>query len=229
MLYPFNKGHKDKINRPSLSPDRWSSGKWQTLRVEQVKKRAVYRNGETTLSFLHTLWPPLQLPGTSCSIVQNTGCTYRKWALCFLPPSCWCRARWREGNVCGYGWEGQHTLLFASNQEGTHGDLCTWAHIQIECGRTQMQRHQILNIQTFNTAARHALKLVWLDTWSSLINWSASWLIGEWNKSSMAGSRLQHMSRQPTLFTTLYWFAPTQWPLEMWHSFLLDLSHPSSI
>lgn len=76
----------------------WQIGWWKMtdLRGEAGKERAVYRMERPTLSFLYTLWPPLQLPGSSCSIVQNAGYTYRKWALSFLSPSYCCCAQQRE-------------------------------------------------------------------------------------------------------------------------------------
>lgn len=95
----------------------------------------------------------------------------------------------------------------------------------------------ILNIQTSNTGTHadshmqniksHLIRhLILAD---ELINFMTHQ--GTEYKSSMAGAQLQHMSCQPTLFTTLYWFTPTQWPLQMWSTFFLffwlEISHPS--
>lgn len=88
-VYPFRQGHEKNINRYRSCPDRW----WKMGSRE--------RKREITLSFVHTLLPPLQLPGSSCSIVQNVGYTHRKWALSFLPPSYCCRAqREQERGIC---------------------------------------------------------------------------------------------------------------------------------
>ncbi len=225
MLYPFTKGHSEKINRRRSSLNRYTDGKRQTWEGEWGKKGAVYWIERAFyLSFTRCGLPYScqALPFPLCRrLAVRTGSGLFVSSL--LPVGV---ERCEERNVCGSEREGRLLLLFASNQEGTPADLCTWTHTRTtvvwSCTwiikRTQMVDSRCLT-------NRH--NSVWLDTWSLLINWSDSWLIRDRNKSSMAGSQPQHMSRQPTLFTTLYWFTPIQWPLGMWGSFWHEMFHPS--
>lgn len=145
------------------------------------------------------------------------------------------------------GWEGQHTLcLWVTRKEllVETFTLETHTHTVLRLHFKQRERdadrctdggwYLILNIQTFNAGTHadshmqniksHLIRhLILAD---KLINFTTH--RGTEYKSTMAGSQLQHMSCQPTLFTTLYWFTPTQWLLQKWSPLWLEISHPSS-
>lgn len=78
----------------------------------------------------------LQLPGSSCFIVKNAGCTHRKWALGFPLRFLLLSCAAERGMCPEWCWEGvathtcahTHIELFASNQEGTPDDLWTKMH-----------------------------------------------------------------------------------------------------
>lgn len=70
----------------------WQIGWWKMTQTRGGRKCRFWY-GETLIFPSHSM-APLQLPVTSCSIVQDAGCMYRKLALCFLSPSCYGRNVW---------------------------------------------------------------------------------------------------------------------------------------